>query len=122
MSHSEPIAWAVLLANRDRIYDVYAIEEEAKAIDEVVTGNHGIVPLYRSPTLTDEEREAVAYCVSCAQDYRETLDCCEQSEKYDRATRMIDAAMRLVILTVGHAPVERLGATKVTDADGAGPT
>ena len=59
------------------------------------------------PTLTDEEREAVAYCVSCAQDYRETLDCCEQPEKYDRATRMIDAAMRLVILTVGPAPVER---------------
>ena len=61
MSDSEPIAWAVLLANRDRIYDVYAIEEEAKAIDEFVTGNHGVVPLYRSPTLTDEEREAVEY-------------------------------------------------------------
>ena len=59
MSDSEPIAWAVLLANRDRIYDVYAIEEEAKAIDEAVTGNHGVVPLYRSPTLTDAEREAI---------------------------------------------------------------
>jgi hypothetical protein len=75
-----------------------------------------------SPTLTDEEREAVAYCVSCAQDYRETLDCCEQSEKYDRATRMIDAAMRLVILTVGPAPVERPSAARVTDVGGAGPT
>jgi hypothetical protein len=63
MSHSEPIAWAVLLANRDRIYDVYAIEEEAKAIDEVVTGNHGIVPLYRSPALTDEEREAIEWAI-----------------------------------------------------------
>jgi hypothetical protein len=60
MSDSEPIAWAVLLADGDRIYDVYAIEEDAKAIDAVVTGNHGVVPLYRSPTLTDEEREAVA--------------------------------------------------------------
>jgi hypothetical protein len=59
MSDGEPIAWAVLLADGDRIYDVYAIEEEAKAIDEVVTGNHGIVPLYRSPALTDAEREAV---------------------------------------------------------------
>jgi hypothetical protein len=83
---------------------------------------HRLADALERATLTDEEREAVAYCVSCAQDYRETLDCCEQSEKYDRATRMIDAAMRLVILTVGHAPVERLGATKVTDADGAGPT
>jgi hypothetical protein len=63
MSHSEPIAWAVLLANRDRIYDVYAIEEEAKAIDEAVTGNHGIVPLYRSPTLTEAEREAIGVAV-----------------------------------------------------------
>ena len=63
MNHNEPIAWAVLLADGDRIYDVYAIEEEAKAIDAVVTGNHGVVPLYRSPTLTDEEREAVEYYI-----------------------------------------------------------
>jgi hypothetical protein len=55
----EPVAWAVMLAGDERIYDVYAIEEDAKAIDEAVTGNHGIVPLYRSPTLTDEEREAI---------------------------------------------------------------
>ena len=59
MSHNEPIAWAVLLADGDRIYDVYAIEEEAKAIDAVVTGNHGVVRLYRSPTLTDAERQAI---------------------------------------------------------------
>jgi len=58
-SHGEPVAWAVMLADGQRIYDVYGIEEEAKAIDEAVTGNHGVVPLYRSPTLTDEEREAV---------------------------------------------------------------
>jgi hypothetical protein len=49
-----------MLQGGDRIYDVYAIEEEAKAIDEAVTGNHGVVPLYRSPTLADAEREAVA--------------------------------------------------------------
>jgi hypothetical protein len=59
VSHNEPIAWAVLLADGDRIYDVYAIEEDAKAIDEVVTGNHGVVRLYRSPTLTDAERQAI---------------------------------------------------------------
>jgi hypothetical protein len=91
--------------------------------DAAADENDGeVVPLYLHLTLTDEQREAVAYCVSCAQDYRETLDCCEQSEKYDRATRMIDTAMRLVILTVGPVPVERLGATKVTDVGGAGPT
>ena len=58
-SRREPVAWAVMLPDGDRIYDVYAIEEEAKAIDAVVTGNHGIVPLYRSPTLTDAERDDI---------------------------------------------------------------
>ena len=56
---SQPVAWAVVLADGQRIYDVYGIEEEAKAIDEAVTGNHGIIPLYRSPALTDAEREAL---------------------------------------------------------------
>ena len=55
----EPVAWAVTLADGERIYDVYDFEEEAKAIDEAVTGNHGVVPLYRSPTLTDAERQAI---------------------------------------------------------------
>jgi hypothetical protein len=55
----EPVAWAVMLAGGDRIYDVYAIEEDAKAIDEAVAGNHGIVPLYRQPALTAEECEAI---------------------------------------------------------------
>jgi hypothetical protein len=55
----EPVAWAVMLAGGERIYDVYAIEEDAKAIDEAVTGNHGIVPLYRQPALTAEECEAI---------------------------------------------------------------
>ena len=57
------VAWAVTLADGERIYDVYAIEEEAKAIDEAVTGNHGVVPLYRSPKLTDAEREAVGRAI-----------------------------------------------------------
>jgi mono/diheme cytochrome c family protein len=40
---------------------VYALEEEANAINDVVAGGHGVAPLYRSPTLTDEEREAIAW-------------------------------------------------------------
>jgi len=55
---SRLVAWAVLRIDGS-IYDVYANEEEAKAIDEAVTGNHGVVPLCRSPTLTDAEREAI---------------------------------------------------------------
>ena len=67
----EPVAWAVLLADGERIYDVYDFEEEATAIDEAVTGNHGVVPLYRHPpcqdllqknfTLTADEREAIEW-------------------------------------------------------------
>lgn len=48
-NNNEPVAWAVMLADGERIYDVYTIEEEAKAIDEAVTGNHGVAPLYRQP-------------------------------------------------------------------------
>ena len=76
----------------------------------------------RTTTLTNAEREAVLYCVSCAQDYRDTLDVCEQPEKYDRATQMIEAAMRLAIPNVGPAPVEGQRTASVTDVGGAGPT
>jgi hypothetical protein len=65
----QPVAWAVMLADGDRVYDVYVIEEEAKAIDEAVAGNHGIAPLYRSPTLTDAEREAIERAIA-AQEHR----------------------------------------------------
>jgi hypothetical protein len=71
VNHNEPIAWAVLLADGDRIYDVYAIEEEAKAIDAVVTGNHGVVPLCRSPTLTEAEQLAVAWAAREADEWDE---------------------------------------------------
>ena len=60
---SQPDAWAVLRIDGS-IYDVYANEEEAKAIDEVVTGNHGVATLYRSPTLTNEERAAIGMAYS----------------------------------------------------------
>jgi hypothetical protein len=87
VSHNEPIAWAVLLANRDRIYDVYAIEEEAKAIDEAVTGNHGVVRLYRSPTLTDEEREAM-------ERYLSWLQWCEDNRQIGDVGRKDNATLR----------------------------
>jgi hypothetical protein len=49
--------------------------------------------------MTDDQIEAILYCVSCAQDYRDTLDCCDQPEQYDRTTQMIEAAMRLAMPT-----------------------
>ena len=89
---SRAVAWAVLLAEGERIYDVYGVEEEAKAIDEAVTGNYGIVPLYRSPTLTDEERDAIIVAA-------------EQSEKAARLARTIPGPTASVILQ--HASVLR---------------
>jgi hypothetical protein len=71
---SRSVAWAVLRIDGS-IYDVYANEEEAKAIDEAVTGNHGVVPLCRSPTLTDAEREAIACAAESYADNDDDEDC-----------------------------------------------
>jgi hypothetical protein len=68
-------------------------------------------------TLTDAEREAILYCVSCAQDYRDTLDA-----GAERATQMIAIAMRVAMPHVGPAPAEGQRAASVTDVGGAGPT
>ena len=68
-------------------------------------------------TLTDAEREAILFCVSCAQDYRDKLDGSEE-----RATQMIQTAMRFAMPQVGPAPVERPRTASVTDVGGAGPT
>jgi hypothetical protein len=59
----EPVAWAVMLADNHRIWGVYALEEEANAINDVVAGGHGVAPLHLQPqpTLTDEEREAIEW-------------------------------------------------------------
>ena len=45
------------------------------------------------PALTGEQREAILFCVSCAQDYRDVLS--NFPYQYDRATRMIRTAMKL---------------------------
>ncbi len=66
----QPVAWAVLWIDGS-VYDVYRNEEEAKAIDEVVTGNHGVVPLCRSPTLTEAEQLAVAWAAREADEWDE---------------------------------------------------
>jgi hypothetical protein len=67
--------------------------------------------------LTDDQIEAILFCVSCAQDYRDTTDGNEE-----RATQMIQTAMRLAIQNVGPAPVEGPRTASVTDVGGAGPT
>jgi hypothetical protein len=83
---TEPVAWAVMLADGERIYDVYALAEDAKAIDEAVTGNHGVLPLYRQPpcqefsrknwTLTDAEAETLRELRDEAAQYADEIGLC----------------------------------------------
>jgi hypothetical protein len=51
-------------------------------------------------TLTDEEREAILYCVSCAQDVRDTISTTEGDgeQRVNNATRHIGIAMNLAML------------------------
>jgi hypothetical protein len=55
MTDNDPVAWRVF--DTDGSEAVYSLEEQARAAAYEM--NWSIEPLYRSPTLTDEEREAI---------------------------------------------------------------
>ena len=71
--------------------------------DEPCTYRRRITPATNEasdgPRLTDEQREAILFCVSCAQDYRAGIETCDDQGRgqWDRATRMIQAAADLAI-------------------------
>jgi hypothetical protein len=55
----EPVAWAVIYPTGDAgVLCFFRRDAEERA-----TASDRVVPLYRSPTLTDEEREAIIWCV-----------------------------------------------------------
>ena len=65
MSCQEPVAWAVMLSP-DILHDRYTFEWEANAISEALWDKEKIqsevvplVPLNRSHTITNEERDAI---------------------------------------------------------------
>jgi hypothetical protein len=69
----EPVAWAVTIGppSKVSVYEAFAAHQKDEAIelaDKCRFGDTGmelpLAPLYFAPTLTDEEREAVAYAVS----------------------------------------------------------
>ena len=68
---SEPVAWSVELSNGNS-YDVANCRLEAENIAKGLLFNEGwtatVVPLYRSPTLTDAEREAVGAAIGWCDD------------------------------------------------------
>jgi hypothetical protein len=53
---SQPVAWAVMYPNGKGVDTVFEYESDAR---EAACGDEEVVPLYRSTTLTDEEREAI---------------------------------------------------------------
>jgi len=58
---SQPVAWAVTPKGKDDEIDCEFVYPSAATAGDVALGCNGVVvPLYRQPTLTDEERAAVA--------------------------------------------------------------
>jgi len=55
-SGSQPVAWAVMYPNGKGVDTVFEYESDAR---EAACGDEEVVPLYRSTTLTDAEREAI---------------------------------------------------------------
>lgn len=65
----EPAAWGVLRVGGGWV-SILANEVQAetsrRSWDEMENWVHEVIPLYRSPTLTVAEREAVEWCVEMA--------------------------------------------------------
>jgi len=57
----EPVAWAVVSDSKEEIDCEFVYPDRETAGDVALDINGGVVPLYRSPTLTDEERKAVEW-------------------------------------------------------------
>jgi len=69
-----PVAWAAVGKNGVPMWLAYHRQDAEGA----VVGGTEVVPLYRSPTLTDEEREAIEYLL---------LGGCEGPEDEEKAMR-----------------------------------
>jgi hypothetical protein len=70
----DPVAWAVMPANSDycitlstRMQACQQAVRQKVSVGEYASKNDlAVVPLYRSPTLTDAEREAIEWCAAHA--------------------------------------------------------
>jgi hypothetical protein len=61
---TEPVAWAVCTPGDGDWSPCFFHEPHAQRCASAIFGSKNIVPLYRSPTLTDAEREAVRYMIA----------------------------------------------------------
>ena len=60
-SHGAPVAWALMQPDSYSVFASRALAEKKR----VLCFGGDIVPLYRSPTLTDEERDALDFFGEC---------------------------------------------------------
>lgn len=58
---NDPVAWVAFATDGSESAAVYITQEEARAAAD--EWNWCIAPLYRSPTLTDAEREAIEWAL-----------------------------------------------------------
>jgi hypothetical protein len=67
--HNEPVAWLVFADDGGESVYVTLLKETAEAAERDY--GRDIAPLYRSPALTDEEREAIRWAEREAQAFAE---------------------------------------------------
>jgi hypothetical protein len=75
MSDNEPVAWAIVGAEDDAVLDSHIYHTEAVATRWANQHGDRVVPLYRSPTLTDEERTDLhMWIAECMRQCRNATD------------------------------------------------
>ena len=62
MVKQNPVAWIAFAADASESAAVYTTQAEARA--DADDWNWCVAPLYRAPTLTDEEREAIEWAIN----------------------------------------------------------
>jgi hypothetical protein len=89
-SHGEPVAWGVATSGG---FVVYAMRTRSEAA-RYVADETNIVPLYRSPTLTDDEREAleagISLCEGVAGEANENANANAWAKKAGRLRELLD--------------------------------
>jgi hypothetical protein len=71
LGSQEPVAWRAFATDGSEA--VYSLYEQARAAADDL--NWSVEPLYRSPTLTDEEREAIAEAAGAYNDNDDDEEC-----------------------------------------------
>ena len=97
MDSNEPVAWAVIEADGTRISVHDNAHHAAIVIEELAYDGMEAVPLYCSPALTDEEREAVAFMLrhaAVAADGSAFYDSADYQKHHDAVFALLERTQR----------------------------